>query len=173
MPSLVLDHEKYAELQESNWTYWNYCTWPRTTCHVVDGLLWVAKTLDPSLAGKAAILLDKYTRMHFPNGDVLRPNIAKRYVPHTAEPIFDNLDYNHSPWIDIIIQPAADITPQKTGEILIDPVDMGWECFSLTNVRYRNHDIDINYHREQGFVVCVDGVVRATIPQLQRVIIKP
>jgi hypothetical protein len=96
LPSLPLDHEKYAELQESNWTYWNYCTWPRPTCHVVDGLLWAAKTLDPSLAGNAAILLDKYTRMHFPNGDVQRPNIAERYVPHTAESMVENLDYNHS-----------------------------------------------------------------------------
>jgi hypothetical protein len=36
LPSLPLDYEKYAELLEANWTYWNYCTWPRTTCHVVD-----------------------------------------------------------------------------------------------------------------------------------------
>lgn len=106
LPSLPLDHEKYAELQESNWTYWNYCTSPRTTRHVVDGLLWVAKTLDPSITGKAAILLDKYTRLHFTNGDVQRPNIA--------EPMFENLDYNHSSRIDIVIQLVADIIPQET-----------------------------------------------------------
>src|SRR5512139_2669797 len=43
LPSLPLDYEKYAELQETGWTYWNYANWPRTTCHVVDGLLWAAK----------------------------------------------------------------------------------------------------------------------------------
>jgi hypothetical protein len=81
--------------------------------------------------------------MHFTDGDVRRPTIAERYDPHTAEPIFENLDYNHSSWIDLVIQHVAGITPCETDEILIDPVDMGWESFSLTNVRYRNQDIDI------------------------------
>jgi len=173
LPSLPLDYEKYAELQEANWTYWNYCTWPRTTCHVVDGLLWAAKALDPALAGNAALLFDKYTRMHFPNGDVHIPNIAERYDPHTAEPMFGNLDYNHSSWIDLVIQHVAGLTPQETDEILIDPFDMGWDSFSLLNVHYRNHDIDIEYAREQGLVVRVDGVVRAKAPLLQKMVINP
>jgi len=171
LPSLPFDYEKYVELQETNWTYWNYYTWPRTTCHVVDGLLWAAKALDPALGGNAALLFDRYTRMHFLNGDLRRPTIAERYDPHTAEPILGNLDYNHSSWIDLVIQHVAGITPQETEEIVIDPVDMGWESFSLTNVRYRNRDIDIEYTREQGIVVRVGGVVRATAPQLQRMVV--
>jgi hypothetical protein len=103
---------------------------------VVDGLLWAAKTLDPALAGNAALLFDRYTRMHFPNNDVRRPNIAERYDPHTAESFFGNLDYNHSSWIDLVVQHVAGITPQESDEILIDPVDMGWESFSLTNIRF-------------------------------------
>ena len=173
LPSLPLDYAKYSELQETNWTYWNYFTWPRTTCHVVDGLLWAAKTLDPKLTENAALLFDRYTRMHFPNNDVRRPNIAERYDPHSAEPIFGNLDYNHSSWIDLVFQHVAGFTPQESDEILIDPVDMGWESFSLTNIRYRNHDIDIEYSRDSGFVVRMDGRVRAKAAVLQRMVIQP
>jgi hypothetical protein len=172
LPSLPLDYEKYAELQETGWTYWNYSTWPRTTCHVVDGLLWAAKTLDPALSGNAAILFDRYTRMHFPNDDVRIPNIAERYDPHTAEPTIGNLDYNHSSWIDLVIQHVAGLTPQEGDEVLIDPVDMGWESFSLTNIRYRNHDIDIEYNRDQGMIVRMDGLVRAEAPGLQKIVIR-
>jgi hypothetical protein len=173
LPSLPLDYEKYAELQETNWTYWNYFTWPRTTCHVVDGVLWAAKTLDMALAENAALLFDRYTRMHFLNDDVRKPNIAERYDPHTAEPFFGNLDYNHSSWIDLVIQHVAGITPQESDEILIDPVDMGWESFSLTNIRYRNHDIDIEYTRALGIIIRVDGLVRAKSPRLRRIVIHP
>jgi hypothetical protein len=68
---------------------------------------------------------------------------------------------------------VAGITPQETGEILIDPVEMGWESFSLSNVRYQNKDIDIEYSQAQGLVVRVDGVVKAKAPRLQRLIINP
>jgi hypothetical protein len=173
LPSLPFDYATYAELQEANWTYWNYATWPRTTCHVVDGLCWAAKALDPELGEKAALLFDRYTRMHFLNGDLRRPTIAERYDPHTAEPILGQLDYNHSSWIDLLIRHIAGITPQETAAIVIDPVDMGWDSFSLSNVRYQNKDIDVEYSRAQGLVVRVDGVVKAQAPGLQRLEIIP
>jgi len=172
LPSLPLDYEKYTKLQEAGWTYWNYATWPRTTCHVVDGALWAAKTLDSSLSGKAATLFDRYTRMHFPNGDVQLPNIAERYDPHTGSPFMENLDYNHSSWIDLLMQHVAGITPQHSDELIIDPIDMGWESFSIKNIRYRNHDIDIEYTRGKGMTIRIDGVVKTQTAGLQKTVIK-
>lgn len=169
LPSLPLDYEKYAELQETGWTYWNYATWPRTTCHVVDGVLWAAKSLDTSLSKKAATLFDRYTRMHFPNGDLQHPNIAERYDPHTGKPFMEELDYNHSSWIDLVMQHVAGITPQESDELVIDPVDMGWQSFSLKNIRYRNHDIDIEFSREKGMTIRVDGIVKAKAAGLQKI----
>lgn len=87
--------------------------------------------------------------------------------------MFGNLDYNHSSWLDIVMQHIAGITPQGTDELLIDPIDMGWEAFSLTNVRYRYQDIDIEYTRDQGLVVRIDGLVRAKAPRLQRLVFRP
>lgn len=172
LPSLPFDYEKYAKLQKTGWTYWNYATWPRTTCHVVDGTLWAAKTLDSSLCKKAAILFDRYTRMHFPNGDVQRPNIAERYDPHTGDPFMENLDYNHSSWIDLVMQHVAGITPQESDNLIIDPIDMGWKSFSLKNIRYRNHNIDIEFTREKGMTIRLDGIVKAEKAGLQKTAIK-
>jgi hypothetical protein len=172
LPSLPLDYEKYAKLQETGWTYWNYATWPRTTCHVVDGVLWAAKTLDASLNGKAAELFDRYTRMHFPDGDVQRPNIAERYDPHTGKPFMENLDYNHSSWIDLLMRHVAGITPAESDNLVIDPVDMGWKSFSVKNIRYRNHNIDVEFTRGKGMTIRVDGIVKAKTAVLQKVVIQ-
>jgi hypothetical protein len=172
VPSLPLDYEKYARLQDAGWTYWNYSTWPRTTCHVVDGVLWAAKTLDTSLSKNAAILFDRYTRMHFPNGDVQKPNIAERYDPHTGKPFMENLDYNHSSWIDLLIQHIVGITPQSSDSLIIDPLDMGWKSFSLKNVSYRNYNLDIEFTRGEGMTIRVDGIVRSNTKDLQKVCIK-
>ncbi|MEP7111521.1 MAG: trehalase family glycosidase [Ferruginibacter sp.] len=169
LPSLPLDYEKYAKLQEAGWTYWNYATWPRTTCHVVDGVLWADKTLDSSLHKKGAMLFERYTRMHFPNKDVQRPNIAERYDPHTGSPFMEDLDYNHSSWIDLVMQHVAGITPQESDNLTIDPVDMGWKSFSFKNIRYRNHNIDIEFTREKGMTIRVDGILKATTAGLQKI----
>jgi hypothetical protein len=171
LPSLPLDYEKYAQLQQTGWNYWNYATWPRTTCHVVDGTLWAAKTLDTALVTKAAMLFERYTRMHFPNADVHRPNIGERYDPHTGSAFLEELDYNHSTWIDLVMQHVAGITPQDSEDIVIDPVDMGWGSFAVKNIRYRNHDIDIEFARETGLTVSVDGVVKAKTAGLQKITI--
>lgn len=172
LPSLPLDYKKYDALQKTGWTYWNYATWPRTTCHVADGVLWAAKTLDSSLRKNAAILFDRYTRMHFPNDDIQRPNIAERYDPHTGSAFMENLDYNHSSWIDLLLQHVAGITPNESDSLIIDPVDMGWKSFSLNNIRYRNHDIDIEFIRDKGVVIRVDRMIKAKTSRLQKVIIK-
>ena len=172
IPSLPLDYGKYDKLQQAGWTYWNYATWPRTTCHVVDGVFWAAKTLDPSLRKQSAALFDRYTRMHFPNDELQRPNIAERYDPHTGEPFIENLDYNHSTWIDLLIQHIAGITPADSDGLIIDPVDMGWRSFSLKNVRYRNHDIDIEFTRQKGMIVRVDGMTKGRTEVLRKIIVK-
>ena len=171
LPSLPFDYEKYGALQAAGWTYWNYATWPRTTCHAIDGVLWAAKTLDPSLTTQAVELLNRYTHMHFTDGDINRPTIAERYDPHTAVPFFAELDYNHSTWIDLIIQHIAGLTPHDGDELIIDPVDMGWETFSLRHIHYRDHDIDIEYHRDQGLLVYINCKLKAKTSALKKLIV--
>jgi hypothetical protein len=84
----------------------------------------------------------------------------------------ENLDYNHSTWIDLVMQHVAGITPHESDTLTINPVDMGWKSFSLKNIRYRNHDLDIEFSREKGMIIRVDGVVKARTAGLQKVVIK-
>ncbi|RZJ68629.1 MAG: hypothetical protein EOO50_00165 [Flavobacterium sp.] len=172
LPSLPLDYKKYDQIQQAGWNYWNYATWPRTTCHVVDGVLWAAKNLDASLSVQAGTLFDRYTRMHFPNDNLQIPNIAERYDPHTGSPFLENLDYNHSSWIDLLMQHVAGITPSDSDVLTIDPIDLGWDSFSIKNVRYRNHDVEVEFSKTKGMRVKVDGKVRAKSPVLKKVTIR-
>ena len=71
-----------------------------------------------------------------------------------------------------VIEHVAGITPQASDNIIIDPIDMGWESFSLKNIRYRNHDIDIEFTRGKGMIVRIDGVVKSQTASLQKITIK-
>ncbi len=107
-----------------------------------------------------------------PMVDVERPNIAERYDTHIGSPFMENLEYNHSSWIDLVIQHAAGITAQESDNLMIGPVDMGWKSLSLKSIRFRNHDIDIEFIREKGMTIRVDGIEKAKTVGLQKVYIK-
>jgi hypothetical protein len=49
---------------------------------------------------------------------------------------------------------------------------MGWESFSVKNIRYRNHDIDVEFTRGKGMTIRVDGMVKAKTAVLQKISIK-
>jgi hypothetical protein len=70
---------------------------------------------------------------------------------------------------NLLVQYVAGITPGLSDSLVIDPVDMGWKSFSFKNIRYRNHDIDIEFSREKGVIIRVDGVVIAQRAALQKV----
>jgi hypothetical protein len=84
----------------------------------------------------------------------------------------ENLDYNHSSWIDLLMRHVAGITPAESDNLVIDPVDMGWKSFSVKNIRYRNHNIDVEFTRGKGMTIRVDGIVKAKTAVLQKVVIK-
>ncbi|HEY4108079.1 hypothetical protein, partial [Puia sp.] len=92
--------------------------------------------------------------------------------PHTGKPFLADLDYNHSSWIDLILQHVAGITPQASDSLVIDPVDMGWKSFAVKNVRYRDHNLDVEFTRVKGMVIRVDGVVKAKTARLEKVVIE-
>ncbi len=43
----------------------------------------------------------------------------------------------------------AGITAQESDDLIIDPVEMGWKSFSVKNIWYRNHNIDIEYTQKK------------------------
>lgn len=156
--TLPLDFPRYREVQESGWTYWNYWTWPRTTCHVVDAAALAAKEMDRERIPQAAELFRRYTRMHFIEGDLERPCIAERYDPHTAEPKLEWLDYNHSTWLDLVFKHLAGVDPSEDGVLHLRPLEMGVESFSFEGIRIRGHEVNVTWTRDQGYRVCIDGM---------------
>jgi hypothetical protein len=70
------------------------------------------------------------------------------------------------------MQHVAGITPQDSDSLIIDPVDMGWKSFSMQNIRYRNHDIDIEYNRGKGMTIRVDGIAKMESALLQKIAIQ-
>ena len=67
-------------------------------------------------------------------------------------------DYNHSTFCDLVITGIVGFTPDGKGGFTVNPLaDPSWDWFTLENLRWRGHDIDIRYLRGEGLTVTVDG----------------
>lgn len=67
-------------------------------------------------------------------------------------------DYNHSSFCDLVITGIVGFTPDGKGGFTVNPLaDPSWDWFTLENLRWRGHDIDIRYLRGEGLTVTVDG----------------
>jgi hypothetical protein len=52
--------------------------------------------------------------------------------------------------------------------LIIDPVEMGWNSFSINKIRNHHHNIDIEFTRKKGMIVRADVIVRAGLTALQK-----
>lgn len=90
-------------------------------------------------------------------------------------------DYNHSTFCDIIISGLIGISPQESGEIIIEPLipENKWDYFVLTNLNCSNKRLCIMYDKTgkkykhgKGFMIFVDGkLVAKTDKYSTRIII--
>ncbi len=132
--------------------YWAGPSWPAATCHVVEGFADTAKRLDRSLLPQAAELLRRAVNNHF----TPRADFYERYDPFTGKPLSTFRDYMHSWWIDLLIRHAAGLMPQDDGTIVIDPLLLGLEHFSLRSAPHRGHRVDVLFNdAKEGPGVCV------------------
>ena len=105
----------------------------------------------------------QYTNQHFRDGDIRRPYLVEHYNPESGERLSDEVDYNHSYWIDLIVSFVAGVEVQEE-RIIIDPLHLGLKWFVLTGLDIRGHRYDISWSegRSRGEVpagmrVCRDG----------------
>ena len=69
-------------------------------------------------------------------------------------------DYNHSSFCDLIISDLVGIRPQPGRKVSIEPlIPASWSSYSLTNVHYHNHCIDIVYDAAKGYFIYLDGKI--------------
>ena len=169
VPTISMDYPSRTELRRIGWAYWNWSNWPMTTSHVADAAARAAKELDPSLAPGAAELLRRYTKVHFINGDLMRPCVSEHFDPITGQPNAPNLDYAHSYYIDLIMRHVVGVEADPlSDEIRINPLDCGLERFEARNIRVKGHDLTVTW-KTGRFAVSVDGKSVATTPKLKPV----
>jgi hypothetical protein len=139
---------------------WNGRVWPMTNSHLVEALGRWATPDRPHLREAAALLLHRFVRMMFHDGDLHRPNCHEHYNPFSgAASVYRGIDdYQHSWVADLIIQYACGVRPTVT-EIVIDPLPMGIEFFELRGLRVG--EVDLSVRLDGGYVtVTADAELR-------------
>lgn len=143
--------------------YWAGPAWPAATCHVVEGLADTARRLDRSLMPRAAELLRRAIANHLQP----RADFYEHYDPTTGRPLSTFRDYMHSWWIDLYVRHVAGLLLQDDGSIVIDPLPMGLDHYSLRNAPFRGKRIDVLFNDKQtgpGLCVRIDGRVVLSDP---------
>lgn len=179
-PSTSADDDQYSSHAEWKGKRmncpWNGRMWPMTSSHVCEALAKAAKTHDPTLRPQAADLLRRFITTMFFAKDPMRPNCFEHYNPVTGEPSayrgFD--DYQHSWVVDLIIKYVAGLEPRHDNLLVVDPLDFNLQEFTLCDVPYKGHKVDILYgpvepDRPPLLRVKVDGELKAEREGLGRV----
>lgn len=144
-----------------NGCMWNGPSWPYTTGVVLDALARQIKA-GGQFDREFAKGLHEYTMEHFRGGNVEDPFLVEFYDSITGEPLSNEMDYNHSYYIDLIARHVAGLEPDDEG-VCFHPVDAGLRTLSLQGVYLRGHRIDVTM-RDDIYTVQVDGVTVCQTP---------
>lgn len=147
IPALPRNHADFGATK-----FWEGPAWPAATSHVIEALASAAKTHDRSLLPRAAELFRKAAGNHLQT----RADFYERYNPLTGDGLSLFRDYMHSWWADLYIRHVAGFTIADDGSLSIDPLPLGLKWFSVSNVPYRGHSVEIRWKEGEGLRVFVD-----------------
>ena len=145
-----------------NGCVWDGPSWPYTTAIALSALSNESRRQGHRFDADYARFFREYTAEHFRDGDLRRPYLVEHYNPESGEPLSDEPDYNHSYWIDLVVQDIAGFRPQPDG-IRIEPLDIGLGWYCLKDLRYRGHVYEIRFARKprpdmaEGLTILRDG----------------
>lgn len=144
-----------------NGCVWDGPTWPFANSIILDAIGATCKRDGHKRDDQFATYFNKYTRLHYYGGDGVIPYLVEHYNSQTGECISDEVDYNHSYYIDLVVKYIVGVSVE--GDIFtVDPIDIGLEYFSMKNLHVLNYRIDVEFERNtQKFSVYVDGVIAA------------
>ena len=144
---------------------WCGPSWPYTTGIALDAIARQSKQNGHRFDGEFGKYLRQYCRQHFRDGDFTRPYLVEHYNAETGEPLSDDVDYNHSYFLELLIAHVCGIGVTQQGAS-INPVDIGLRYFKLENVKIRGHLLSVTYSKDrsrpemglrQGMRVLLDG----------------
>ena len=73
----------------------------------------------------------------------------EHYNPESGEPLSDEVDYNHSYWIDLVMSFVAGIHVEED-KIIVDPLQLGLQWFIMRNVLIRGHRYAVSWAEKEN-----------------------
>ncbi len=148
VPSLSVDDPRFSA--EGDWKSrraaepWNGRTRPEAAAEVLDALAHMARTHAPQLREPAAVMLRRFIRMMFHDGELHRVNSHEHYNPLTGHAsVYRGADDVQHAWInDLIIRHVIGIDANDAA-MTIDPLPFGLEYAEITGVRVRGKTVDV------------------------------
>lgn len=140
---------------------WNGPSWPYTSAIALDAIANQSKQFQLGLDSQFMKFLRTYSLQHFQGNDIHKPYLVEHYNSITGEAISDDVDYNHSFYIDLIIRHIAGIEPEQGG-FTFYPSGSELRFFSLENIKIQGHTVDISFRaaseEKANLTIKVDGV---------------
>ena len=87
--------------------------------------------------------------LHYAGGDGKLPFLVEQYNSMTGECLSNEVDYNHSYYIDLVIRYVAGLQVRED-RIVIDPLDVGMSHFNLSDILVKGHRCSIGYSRKEN-----------------------
>jgi len=168
VPSSALDDPLFSAIAEwkgkRHVCPWNGRVWPMTNSHLVEALGRWATPDRPRLRRAASELVARFVRMMFHEGDPERPNCFEHYNPFTGAPsVYRGIDdYQHSWVADLVLQYVCGVRVTDGG-VVVDPLPMGLEHFSLRGVCVAGLDLEVRLDREHLTVTAGDRLHTGTL----------
>lgn len=72
--------------------------------------------------------------------------------------------YNHSSFIDLVMTGICGIIPTEGNQLVIHPLGTSLESFSVSDVRYHGHNLQIHWDKKTGLRVIVDEIRNYSCP---------
>ncbi|TDF98715.1 MGH1-like glycoside hydrolase domain-containing protein [Paenibacillus piri] len=155
-----------------NGCVWDGPTWPYTNSIVLDAMALESKRMDHRYDERFGYYLREYSLLHFSHRDLGKPYLVEHYNSQTGEALSDEVDYNHSYYIDLIVRHVAGLNVEAD-RIVLNPVNIGLDFFQLTHVQVAGHQIGVTYNKRDaslplGYKLYVDGQVVLESDDLER-----
>lgn len=151
---------------------WDGPSWPYTNGIILDALGLQSQHNGHQYDSLFSSTLRDYARQHFRNGDLHGPYLVEHYNPETGEPLSDEVDYNHSYFIHLVLRYIVGIETSET-QVIIDPLEIGLESFKCENIIIGNHKLDVYYNRyHTGLRVLWDKIEINEFDEKGRIIIQ-
>ena len=144
---------------------WNGPTWPYTNSVVIDGIGATSRRFGHRYDAEFGRLLRSYALLHFQQRDGRTPYLVEHYNSETGEPISDEVDYLHSYVVDLLVRYVVGLEVGPDA-LVIDPLDISLDWFELCGVRVAGRTVDVEFDRQRGLRVRVDGDQVAAAPGL-------